>query len=353
MLHLISFKYLEMKKIHFSYIIITLLLFNICCVDNAIANNNFVNINTSDTVVVTPRDTVINSEKWFEKNGGKIKDVQSTDSIKERVDGNNLDRLSEEWFKKNSIAYRENKEVQSVYTNGRGTDVNIAVSDVIFDISDVNGWFWGRSKKESFRARWSFIDIGVNSLMDTSYDMYGVSNDFMDINNNKSIEFAINFCKLGIGLSKHNNKIGLMTGLGITWNNYRFNQAVTIESKNGIIVPKDISDQDVIKSKLVSSYLSIPLMLQYRIPIEGRSNSLWLSAGLTGEIKLGSHTKIKTDSGKYKDFDDLQLVPFRYSYTARASYGILSLYVKYYQPGLFQSNKGPNTTPLTFGIGLL
>lgn len=340
-----------MKNRQFSYIIITLLVLNIWSVDTAVAMNNFININKPDTVVVTPRDSVINTDKWFEKNGGKIKDKQPADTTK--AGSGNLDHLSEEWFKKNSIAYSENREVQNIYSSDIAKDVNVAVNDVVFDLSDINGWFGGNKNKDVFRGRWSFIDLGVNTLMNTSYDMYGISNDFMDIDNNKSIEFAINFCKLGIGLSQNNNRIGLMTGLGITWNNYRFNQPLTIESKNGIIIPRDISNENVIKSKLVSSYLSIPLMLQYRIPIQGRSNSLWLAIGVTGEVKLGSHTKIKTDSGKTKDFGDLQLVPFRYSYTARASYGILSLYMKYYQPGLFQSDKGPKTTPLTFGIGLL
>ncbi|QZT36064.1 PorT family protein [Halosquirtibacter xylanolyticus] len=312
--------------------------------------------NLADSVVVAPRDTILNADDWFKKNGGVTTTTSSPSKESVKTNEPEIDKLSDEWFKDNSSksSTKTNKGLHEISDDLGGVygDLNVAVNDFKISFMDMNGFLMKKSSKEEFEARWSLIDIGLNTLNNTSYGMYPVSNDFMDIDNNKSIEFAINFCKLSIGLSRFNPRIGLMTGLGITWNNYRFNQPYTIKDENGMVQPLALDDDGLIKSKLVSSYLSIPLMFQYKLRIPNSMTPIVFSAGVTGEIKLGSHTKIKTSSGKQKDHDDFQLVPFRYSYTGRISYGLISVYFKYYQPNLFQSDKGPQTTPMTFGIGL-
>ncbi|QZE13921.1 PorT family protein [Halosquirtibacter laminarini] len=291
-------------------------------------------------------DTVVVSPQKVSSNPSVQDTIVKKDSTS--ISQKHIEEMSEEWFKNNSSSNQKNEDREVGFTKEE-----IFLSDSGFDdIINIFGHDTRKNYSKKFRARWSLIDIGVNSLMNTSYEMYPVSNDFMDIDNNKSTEFALNLFRLPIGLSRTNNRIGLFTGLGVTWNNYRFNQSYTIEDKGGMVQPVSLSDENIIKSKLVTTYLSFPLMFQYQFAIPGSRVPLCISVGITGEIKLGSHTKVKTDTAKRKDHDDFQLVPFRYSYSARAKYGFISFYFKYYEPGLFQSGNGPTTTPMTFGIGL-
>lgn len=90
-------------------------------------------------------------------------------------------------------------------------------------------------------------------------------------------------------------------------------------------------------------------MLEFTLP----GGDAFISAGAIGALKLGSHTKYKTDSKKEKDRGDFYLNPFRYGFTARIGYKSLSLYGTYYVSDMFQENKGPVATPFSIGIGLM
>ena len=71
--------------------------------------------------------------------------------------------------------------------------------------------------------------------------------NYMTLHSGKSINFNLNFSQLSIGLARH---IGFVTGLGLNWNNYRFDgNNNIIKGQNGIIEELD-PGEPLKKSKL-------------------------------------------------------------------------------------------------------
>lgn len=236
------------------------------------------------------------------------------------------------------------------------SDSKIEIEDRVYKAeNEKNG------RKGKFKGHWSFIELGMNTFTTPDYGLYSgtdftPSNEFLELNYNKSTEFNINpfHVSLGIinGKNRHSAKLGIVSGLGFNFNNYTFDNNITLTKTDNRLTPVDLALENGItakKSKLTTTYLTVPLMLEFTLP----GGDAFISAGAIGALKLGSHTKYKTDSKKEKERGDFYLNPFRYGFTARIGYKSLSLYGTYYVSDMFQENKGPVATPFSIGIGLL
>lgn len=213
----------------------------------------------------------------------------------------------------------------------------------------------GRDPK--FKGHWSFFEIGVNTFASVDYAGYDIpgsssyhGSNYLDINHNKSLEVNINLFRYSIGLQKKHKDFGLITGLGLNFNDYRFNNSFTIKNANGYIVPIPISDPNLQKSKLSTGFLTVPLLLELQIP---NGSGLWISAGIIGGLKMGSHTKVMIDGTKNKDHNDFNINPFRGGTTVRIGYKKLNIFGTYYFTPFFRDGRGPVMDPITIGIGLL
>jgi hypothetical protein len=240
-----------------------------------------------------------------------------------------------------------------------GKDVEINKNDWDTDDDNEQDWGWDddefdfhhKKKKDRFDPHWTGFGIGWNNFM-TADQSLTLPEDmrYMDLNTNTSLEIALNFTELGINLVK--NHVGLVTGMGIRWNNYKFSNT-SVRLNKGASELEHFYDSTVntTKSKLTVSYLTIPLMLEFQIPVNNQP--LYLAAGIEGAIKLGAHTKYKTDSGnKSKTRSDYYINPFTYVASARIGYNDFGLYGTYSLQSLFKENEGPELYPFTIGISL-
>jgi hypothetical protein len=154
---------------------------------------------------------------------------------------------------------------------------------------------------------------------------------------------------LSLGFTRN---IGIVTGLGVNWNNYRFDANNNIvKTATGIIEEFD-PGVPLEKSKLTTVYLQLPVLLEIHLPFD--SHKLHLAAGPIGAIKVGSHTKtIYQDSGKkIKTDGDFSLNMLRYGATACIGYQNFQIYGTYYKTPLFKTGKGPGGYDLyPFEIG--
>lgn len=203
-----------------------------------------------------------------------------------------------------------------------------------------------------FKGHWAALEMGVNSFANVDYKGYTNPN-FMDLNQNKSYEVGINFIRYSIGLQKDKKNIGLVTGLGLTYNDYRFSNGYTIENENGMVKPVVLDKAGLSKSKLSTSYLTVPLILEFQIPVSGNNKRFYFSGGMIGGLKVGSHTKVKKDGDKSKNRDDFNINPFRYGATARIGYKGINIFGTYYFSPFFKDGRGPEMFPFTIGIGLM
>ena len=210
---------------------------------------------------------------------------------------------------------------------------------------------WHKNRK-LFNGHWAGLELGFNGFYETDYFMYPFDQDFMEINQPKSFEVNLNFIEYNIALQKDRGNIGLVTGVGYSMNNYRFDEPVTIDKQDGLIVPVYLEGEDFEKSKLFVSYLTVPLLLEFQIPVNNHSNHIYLSGGVIGGINLGSRTKIKMDHSKTKDRGSFNINPFKYAATARIGLKDISVYATYNFSPLFKEDKGPELFPFSIGICL-
>lgn len=263
------------------------------------------------------------------ENGART-DVKIGDSTIDVREGNN-----------DSVKIRVGRKTMVVTDGKHGTKVD-------FDNLDDSGYKKWTGHAPKFKGHWSVFEMGVNSFANVDYTGYDTKN-FMDINHNKSMEVNINLFKLDFGLQKHKNNIGFVTGLGLNFNDYRFTNNYTIKNENGYVVPVPITDPYLEKTKLSTGYLTVPLLLEFHA---GRSG-LWMSMGVIGGIKMGSHTKVVIDDTKYKDHDDFSISPFRGGGTARLGYKGINLFGTYYFTEFFNEGRGPVMNPYAIGIGII
>jgi hypothetical protein len=206
------------------------------------------------------------------------------------------------------------------------------------------------NRKYSFKGHWADIEFGFNNYLGPDKSIVLPEDiNYMTLHSSKSTNFTINFAQLSLGFSDHS---GLVTGLGINWNNYKFDGNNNIvKGENGVIEELD-PGVPLEKSKLATVFLTVPLLFEFQIPVE--NHSLNIAFGPIGALKLDSHSKmVYEDGNKVKSHGDFSLNITRYGFTARAGYGNFQLYGTYYMKPLFQTGKSPggyNLYPCEIGI---
>jgi len=209
-----------------------------------------------------------------------------------------------------------------------------------------------RRDRRRFTPHWAGFEMGINNYVTSDFSMsLPTELNYMDIKSGNSFNVNINFVQLGLGLSRH---FGIATGLGLEFNDYKFegNNNIT-KDEDGAIIPSYPEDGiQYEKSKLSTTYLTLPLMLEAQIPVSSR-RTLNLAAGAIGGVKIGSHNKVVYYDGgkqKVKEKDDFSLSVLRYGPTVRLGYESLQVYATYYMNGLFIENKGPELYPFQVGL---
>ncbi len=238
------------------------------------------------------------------------------------------------------------------------TIVRIGKKDVtVIDHKDGTEIWWGKDKDKhrkdrsgKFNGHWEGIEFGFNGFSKPDYSLYN-GNEFMSLNQGKSMEFNLNFYELNIGLAK--SYVGLVSGMGLSFNSYRFENPYTLVKGIERTEPFLLTYDNLSKTKLAVSYLNVPLLLEFQIPVNQNEGRIFINAGLVGGVKLGSHTKVKHGDIKDKDRSGFNLNSFKYAATARIGYKDISLFGSYSLAPLFQTGKGPELTPFTIGISFL
>ena len=197
-----------------------------------------------------------------------------------------------------------------------------------------------KKNKAKFKGHWSGLEMGLNNYLTNDLSMDpGVP--YMELNSGKSWNFNFNFAQTSVPLI--GNRVGLVSGLGLEWSNYHFTNNNTIykDGTTNTIAAYDLSGIPLKKNRLQTTYLTAPLLLEIQLGSSNLDKRLSIAGGVIGGLKLGAHTKYKTNNDKNKNKDDFYLQTFRYGFTARVNYGNIGLYFNYYDTPLFIKGKGP------------
>lgn len=207
-------------------------------------------------------------------------------------------------------------------------------------------------KARHFRGHLAGIEAGFNNFVHAGSMVLPAQIDYMSLETNNSCSFNLNFSQVNIGLCRN---AGIVAGIGLNWNNYRFKNLNSIEvNEEGIvnsIIPA--STVPVKRSKFSTLYLNIPALLEIQIPA-GYSNSLNIGVGVIGGIKLNAWTKVVFEDGeKSRVNGDYNLNLLRGGVTGRVGYRNFMIFGTYYLTPWFQGNKGPdglNIEPFEIGL---
>jgi hypothetical protein len=285
--------------------------------------------------------------------------IAQTDTTEIEISDKNIITIRED-SKKTYVTAGEGDSIE-IYTDQHGDTTYIRIGRRTFEVIEgEKGTSINIEKEEikdnrtsSFNPHWAGFEIGVNMYSQADYSLYQrintvVPENFMDLNYGKSITVNINIAEWAFKNEAEN--FGLVTGLGFSFSDYTFDQPFTIEKQNGIIMPIELNQEELKKSKLNINYITAPLLLEFKTPLRMGGSNLYLAAGAIGGLNIGSHTKYKYSSDKEKTRSNFNLNQFKYDLTGRIGFGDFCVFVNYGMTSLFKTDKGPELYPVMFGI---
>ena len=216
-------------------------------------------------------------------------------------------------------------------------------------IKDENWPEKNKKKRKRFKGNWQGLELGMNSYLDPDFMFPG---GYLSIYDGKAWNVNLNLFQYSLNFSR-SGRVGMVTGLGIRFNNYVFanNNNIT-KDFDGNIVEKPYL-QNLKKSKLMVSYVTAPAIIEFHT---GRNNNGFrIGLGVVGSLKCKSVTKVKWydngDKKKEKNKGDFNISPLDYAFTARFGVKNLDVYANYSMIPLFKKGQGPEVYPLAVGLG--
>lgn len=203
-------------------------------------------------------------------------------------------------------------------------------------------------------THWSGLDLGFSGYLNSNHgtSIPGEYN-FLDLQHVKSFHVGLNFWERDFRLVS--DYVKLVTGLGLEWNSYNFENNTILHTTSPITGTID-TIRDFAKSKLKTSYIQIPLLLQFNTSRDA-DKSFHLAAGVIGGYNFLTHQKMKFESEgaevKMKVRNDFDVNPFKAAATVRVGYGDFNIYATYNLIPLFKSSAGPELYPYSIGITVL
>jgi hypothetical protein len=213
--------------------------------------------------------------------------------------------------------------------------------------------------REDFKGHWGGFEMGLNNFFYSApFDNdLPTESAFMDLNTGKSVVVGINLLPYSMGLQRYGNNIGLVTGLGLTINNYRLDSSYLLYKDESGITVGTLADRPVKKNKITTTWITIPLLLEVQFPASEMKHRAYINGGLYGGFKMGSHTKVVYDDNegdkKDKSRSDINLNSFKYGATVRLGYRFVNLFATCDLSPMFQKNQGPEIYPWSVGLTLV
>lgn len=213
---------------------------------------------------------------------------------------------------------------------------------------------------------WAGIDVGLSSYsvaLPSQVSSTGLMNGyaaspnyFWSLKQSRSFHFSLNFLEKDFRLVKESVK--LVTGLGLDYTRYHFQNNVTIKNYSTDIAVDTLSYR---KNKLSVTQITLPIMIGLNDRRE-RSKSFRLAAGFLFGYRIGSKISqlVESDGGKVKrkSQSPRDLPRFRYSAVLRVGYGRINIYGSYSFVPLFlnKNEVGANYVkliPYNIGVSFL
>ena len=203
-----------------------------------------------------------------------------------------------------------------------------------------------RKKRIRFEGHFQSVDIGLGTFTtrDHGFSMPDTAK-LLTLDEARSYEISLNLLQVGLPLYRQN--LGIVTGLGITWNSYRFDNSNTrLDNSQNTIQYFEDTTRNWKKSKLSTFKVTVPVLFEAR-----QHSGFWFQAGVYGSVKLGSKNKMKaTNRYKMVERESFHINPFQYGVMARMGYENFGIYSMYNLSSLFKKDEGTEIYTLSIGL---
>jgi len=266
-----------------------------------------------------------------------------------------------------------------------GDTTKITVGNNTLIVDDNGNVKFRRSKKLRFNGHWGGVQLGINGYVTPDFNTnFGKNYEYLDLRYEKSIAVNLNIYEQNISLNKAKN-MGIVTGLGLAWNNYRFTHPTYLSPDSSRVYGFYIDGASVRKSKLTAMYITLPVMFEIQTKNARRIKQFHFGIGVLVSARVRTHTKLYFDQAnqpyKLKDpvtgtslpvnpddyyytpnandrnivkyYDSFNLQPFKFDGMIQIGYSIINLYVTYGLNPLFQHDRGPFLKTWSAGISLV
>ncbi len=282
----------------------------------------------------TPADTT------FHFNNNIIKVEEGNDQIKIKVYGND--------------SVPEKQLYEGIYNDGKSYEKWTVDEDLGLQLPS---FLTGKKKHYSstypLKAHWAGFGLGYSNFTDGSFHMTSV--DGVTLKADQSTEWFINLFQHILPL--YHNKLGLTTGLGMSWYTFRLDDNMHLVDVNGVTGVYPAPTGIVYKfSRLKVVYLTIPALLEWQ-PFEGKAHSIYISGGVVAGIKTFSSYKVCYNDASGNKVEKveargLNTNPLSINFMGQVGMGDISVFAKYSPTNLFQSGKGPEVRTVSLGLML-
>lgn len=214
-----------------------------------------------------------------------------------------------------------------------------------------------RKKKSGsdFGVKTDFL-IGLNTLI-TQTETAPYNSDSYALRPIGSRFFGISFGQRPTLVKGKNARLSLHYALEVNWNNFMFDNKVTVRRGASLQMPERIEfapiQEQIDKSKLTIANLQLPVVP--RITFYNTNGRRAGHIGLGGFVgyRIDSYTAIKYGRrNKVRDHDSFFQNDLRYGLMAHLGIGKTGFFVKYDLNPIFKTGQGPDVRALSFGISL-
>ncbi len=155
-----------------------------------------------------------------------------------------------------------------------------------------------------------------------------------------------------------NHHLNLEYGIGLNFHKIMFDNPIVMRRELGVLRFDYEGDAErvPVKTRLNSTYLTIPLLLNYESNPSNSRNSFRIAAGVYGNTRLGSNFKQKFNNRRrdnIKEKDNFNLSPFRWGVAGQIGYGPVNFYVNYSMTDVFDKNKNSGYEIGMVSVGLI
>jgi len=202
-----------------------------------------------------------------------------------------------------------------------------------------------------FDANWNGFEAGLNMLFNMPVDAVNSNNGAqgMDLKPLRSWYFGFNIADVGIAFSKR-HIVGLFTGVGLGWNNFSWNNDITIEydPDNVVYTLVPIDPNKIVKNtKNGALFLQVPLMLEIR-----PTRKMYIDAGVTGGLRFAQWNRVKfADGTQLKHYHSASLNQFKLDASLRMGGKSMGFFANYALLPLFDMSNA-KVHPVSFGFSI-